>query len=37
LSAAAVGRVAILWLFATGIGEAEVREPTTTRSITASA
>ena len=37
LGAAAVGRVAILWLFATGIGDADVRDRTAERSIAASA
>jgi hypothetical protein len=37
LSAAAIGRVAILWLFATGIGDADVRDPVSDRAVTASA
>jgi hypothetical protein len=37
LSAAAVGRVAILWLFATGIGDADVRDPESDQAIPASA
>jgi len=35
LGAAAVGRVAILWLFATGIGDADVRDPATDRAVAA--
>jgi hypothetical protein len=37
LGAAAVGRVAILWLFATGIGDADVRDPASDRTVAASA
>ena len=37
LSAAAIGRVAILWLFATGVGDADVRDPASDRAVIASA
>jgi len=37
LSAAVVGRVAILWLFATAIGDADVRDPAPDRAIEAPA
>jgi len=37
LPAAAIGRVAILWLFATGLGDADVRDPDSDRVVTASA